>query len=253
MPPALLRAYVDETGDRGHSRKSSSFFAFAAVLVADEDEGDLRATMSRLRRDLDVPPGKAMHWNQHVKTFKRRQHVSTQLAATPGVTVVYVIVEKSAIPVGSGMHSDHVVFYNYAAGMVMERLLLAARDWRGGSRNVLARFGHVRGFDHTTTTQYFQRKAATGPAWVPWNRLHGNVQFSDQGAWDGLQAADQYAGMLNVAVTADEFGGYQEAHLMRVRHQLRRDPRGRCRGWGFKVLGNEATFTSLSWWPPEGL
>jgi len=55
MPLPLLRAYIDETGDRGHSGKSSAFFAFAAVLVADEDEGDLRAAMSKLRRNLSVP------------------------------------------------------------------------------------------------------------------------------------------------------------------------------------------------------
>jgi hypothetical protein len=252
MPLPLLRAYVDETGDRGHSGKSSAFFAFAAVLVADEDEGDLRAAMSRLRRDLSVPPGKALHWKDHVKTFQRRQHVATQLAATPGLTVIYVIVEKTAIPVRSGLHASHELFYNYAAGMMTERLLLAARDWPGGSRDVIVRFGHVRGFDHTTTQRYFTLKAAT-PDWVPWNRLHGSVHFSDQSSWDGLQAADQYAGMLNVAVTADEFGGYQEAHLMRVRHQIRRNPAGRVKGWGFKVLGNEATFTSLPWWPVGGL
>jgi hypothetical protein len=252
MPPPLLRAYVDETGDRGHSAKSSPFFAFAAVLVADEDEAALRAVMSRLRRDFNVPPGKALHWNQHVKTYQRRQHVATQLAATAGLTISYVIVEKTAIPVGSGMYSDHELFYNYAALIMMERLLLAARDWAGGSRDLIVRFGHVRGFDHTSTQRYFLLKAAT-PSWVPWNRLHGSTHFSDQSSWDGLQAADQYAGILNVAVTEDEFGGYQEAHLMRVRRQLRRDSQGRSRGWGFKVLGNEATFTSVPWWPQGGL
>jgi hypothetical protein len=252
MTVPLLRAYVDETGDRGHSGKSSPFFAFAAVLVADEDEAGLRAVMSRLRRELGVPAGKALHWKDHVKTYQRRQYVAAQLAAVPGLMITYVIVEKSAVPVGSGIYSDHELFYNYAALMMTERLLLAARDWAGGSRDVMVRFGHVRGFHHTSTQRYFLRKAAV-PSWVPWNRLHGSVQFSDQSSWDGLQAADQYAGMLNVAVTADEFGGYQEAHLMRIRHQLRRDMQGRSRGWGFKVLGNEATFTSVPWWPPGGL
>jgi hypothetical protein len=123
--PPLLRAYVDETGDRGHSAKSSPFFAFAAVLVSDEDEPTLRTTMSRLRRSLQTPVGKALHWKDHVKTHQRRQYVATQLAAVPGLMITYVIVEKSAIPVGSGMYLDHELFYNYAAGIVVERLLLA--------------------------------------------------------------------------------------------------------------------------------
>ncbi len=54
-----------------------------------------------------------------------------------------------------------------------------------------------------TTAAYFQKKAAE-LSWVPWDRLHA-VHFSDQASWDGLQAADQYAGMFNVAVTADKF------------------------------------------------
>ena len=96
MTLPLLRAYIDETGDRGHSGKSSAFFAFAAVLVADEDEGDLRAVMPKLRRNLSVPAGKALHWNQYVKTFSRRQHVATELATTPGVTIIYVIVRRDS-------------------------------------------------------------------------------------------------------------------------------------------------------------
>lgn len=248
----LLRAYVDETGDRGHSAKSSPFFAFAAVLVADEDEPGLRAVMSKLRRVLGVPGGKALHWKDHVKTYQRRQHVSSQLAAVPRLMVIYVIVEKTAIPVSSGMYSDHQLFYNYAACLITERVLLAAREWPGGSRDVAIRFGHVRGFDHSTTSSYFALKASR-PDWVPWSRLHGKVKFSDQAQWDGLQAADQYAGMLNVAVTADQFGGYEEVHLLRIRHQIRRNAAGASRGYGFKVLGNEATFTSLPWWPHGGL
>jgi hypothetical protein len=252
LAPSLLRAYVDETGDRGHSAKSSPFFAFAAVLVADEDEPQLRAAMSGLRRDLKTPPGKALHWKEHVKTYARRQRVCTVLAAVPRLMVIYVVVEKTAIPVSSGMYSDQQLFYNYAACLITERVLLAARERPGGARQVAVRFGHVKGFDHSTTASYFALKASR-PDWVPWDLLHGTVKFSDQAQWDGLQAADQYAGMLNVAVTADQFGGYQEAHLMRIRHQLRRNPGGVSRGFGFKVLGNEATFTSLPWWPQGGL
>ncbi len=234
------------------SGAASPFFAFAAVLVPDEIEPQLRAAMSRLRRDLKVPAGKALHWKDHVKTFSRRRHVAQTLAQVPNVTVIYVIVEKAAIPAGSGLNTDHVVFYNYAALLMMERLLLAGRDWPGGSRGVITRFGHVRGFDHRKTTSYFTHKASTDP-WIPWNVLHGQVLFEDQAKWDGLQAADQYAGMLNAAMRPDAFGGYEEAHLLRIRHQVRRSPAGQSWGWGFKVLGNPSTFTSLDWWPSGGV
>lgn len=253
MSSAFLRAYVDETGDRGHTGGSSPFFAFAAVVVADKDEPDLRAAMSQLRRDFKVPTGKALHWKEHVKVYARRQHVSRTLAQVPGLLVVYVVVEKAAIPVSSGMYGDQVLFYNYAACLTMERLLLAARDWPGVSRDVIVRFGHVRGFDHSKTTTYFNLKKQKCPAWVPWGLLHGAVHFDDQATWDGLQAADQYAGILNGAIRPDEFGNYDESHLLRIRHQLRRSETGNALGYGFKVLGNVATFTSLPWWPASGI
>lgn len=150
-PRSILRVYVDETGDRGVSGSSSPFFAFAAVLVADEDEPPTRAAVSKLRRDLRVPQGKQLHWKDHVKTFSRRQHVTKTLTVVPGLMVVYVLVEKSAIPAAAAMRQDHAIFYNFAAGLILERVLLAAKYWPGGARRVVLRFGHVRGFDHQRT------------------------------------------------------------------------------------------------------
>ncbi|MFD0883984.1 DUF3800 domain-containing protein [Streptosporangium algeriense] len=249
----LIRAYIDETGDRGTSATSSPYFAFAAVLVADEDEPQLRAVMSQLRRDLKTPPGKALHWKEHVKVYARRQHVAKTLGRLSGIQVIYVIVEKAAIPAQAGMRQDQVVFYNFAAGITMERILLATKDWPGRSRDVVVKFGHVRGFDHRTTCDYFEIKRATAPGWVPWHRLRGVVRFEDQAKWDGLQAADQYAGMLNTAIRTDQFGGYEASHLLEIRHQLRRDARGNSWKYGFKLLGNEATITGMPWWPQGGL
>ncbi|MFJ4579551.1 DUF3800 domain-containing protein [Streptomyces echinatus] len=249
----LVRAYVDETGDRGISASASPYFSFAAVLIADEQEATMRAAMSQLRRDLKVPPGKALHWKDHVKVYPRRQYVAKTLSQVPDIKIVYVVVEKAAIPAHAGMRRDQVIFYNFAAGMILERLLLAAGDWPGGARDVVVKFGHVRGFDHRTTCDYFRIKTQQGPSWVPWRLLRGQPTFEDQAKWDGLQAADQYAGMLSAAVRPDGYGGYEPAHLIAIRHQIRRSSQGVSRNYGFKILGNEATFTSLPWWPKEGL
>jgi Protein of unknown function (DUF3800) len=244
----LLRVYVDETGDRGISAKASPFFAFSAVLVADEDEPHLRAALNQLRTDLSVPAGKALHWNEHAKTYSSRRHITRVLQAVSGIAVVYVIVDKSAIPANAAMRTDQVVFYNYAAGLVLERALLAARDWPDGSRTAVVRFGHVRGFDHCTTQAYFVQKSRQASN-VPWLLLSGSVHFDSQANWLGLQAADMYAGMLHAACRPDCFGNYEEHHLLAVRHQLRRNPTGSSWGWGFKVLGTPATFRRLPWWP----
>jgi hypothetical protein len=156
------------------------------------------------------------------------------------------------IPTAYTMYSDHELFYNFAACITMERVLKAARDWPGGVRDVVTTFGHVKGFDHDSTSSFFNKKASTQHG-VPWERLHGKARFASQHQWDGLQAADQYAGMLNAAIRADRFGGYEEHHLLRIRHQIRRDSDNRTWGRGFKVIGNPGTITSLPWWPAEGI
>lgn len=248
-PRSVLRAYIDETGDRGFSGKSSDFFAFAAVLVADEDEGQLRAAVSQLRRDFGVPAGRPLHWKRHVKTYSRRQHATKTLCAIDSTVVVYVGVEKAAIPTHAHMKTDQQTFYNFAAGLVVERILLAARDWPGGARDAVIRFGHVRGFNHDTTRNYLDLRARRGqPSWVPWHLRRGEIHFDDQARWDGLQAADQYAGMLNVALCSDGFGNYEPHHLVRARGRMR-EVKGRCWNYGFKWLGNDQTLSQMPWWP----
>jgi hypothetical protein len=90
----LVRAYVDETGDRGLSARSSRYFGMVAVVVADEDDSGLRRAVAHCRQRLSVPGGKPLHWTEHVKRFPRRQFVATRLAAVPGVVLNLVLVEK---------------------------------------------------------------------------------------------------------------------------------------------------------------
>jgi hypothetical protein len=166
----------------------------------------------------------------------------------PNIMLAYVLVEKSAIPADARMRTDHTTFYNYAAGLVLERVLIAARDWPGGRRTAVVRFGHVRGFDHTTTADYIDlRIAQQNPPFVPWHLLNRPLHFDSHGDWDGLQAADAFAGMLAAAMRSDEFGNYEPHHFLAAR-PLIRCVRGKTLNYGFKLLGNAATLASLPWW-----
>ncbi|MCA1673205.1 MAG: hypothetical protein LC799_13745 [Actinobacteria bacterium] len=69
---------------------------------------------------------------------------------------------------------------------------------------------------------------------------------------DGLQAADQYAGILSAAIRPNEFDQYEPHHLLNIRHQLRRVG-GQTWGYGFKVMALLGTMNSYPWWPSEGL
>ncbi|WP_328526831.1 DUF3800 domain-containing protein [Kribbella sp. NBC_00359] len=153
----LVRAYVDETGDRGLSVRASRYFGMVAVVIADEDDAGLRRAVAHCRQRLSVPTSKPLHWTEHVKRFPRRQFVATQLAAVPGVVLNLVLVEKAAVGLLDPAISDQVAFYNSVAGLVLEQVLHTAAEWPGGRRDVVVTFGHVRGFRHEETLAWFEK------------------------------------------------------------------------------------------------
>ena len=239
----LVRAYVDETGDRGVSARSSRYFGMVAVIVADEDDAGLRRAIAECRHRLSVPLTKPLHWTEHVKRFPRRQFVASQLARVPGAMFDVVLVEKTAV---AGALSDQVAFYNFVAGRVLEHVLDAADDRPGGRRDVVVSFGHVRGFRHEETLAWFEKLRANESPDLPWDLLRGKPKFLGPGQLDGLQAADQYCGMLRAALEPDEFGGFEAHHLMAVRHQIR-DPDG------FEGIVLPGTMAAYPWWPVDGM
>ena len=162
--------------------------------------------------------------------------------------------EKAAIPATAGIRSDHVIFYNYTAKLILKRLLLTAQSWPGGPRPLIVTFGHVRGFKHPNTLAYLKMIEAQERRRFrnEWSLLHGLVKWTGAGDYDGLQVADQYAGMLSAALCPDSYGGYEAAHLLAVRHQIRRY-RGSAWGAGFKVLAQHGTMSGYPWWPAEGM
>jgi hypothetical protein len=213
----MLYAYIDETGDRGVSVKSSPFFAMSGLVMATEEDPLMRAAVQHCRAAFKIPHGKALHWKDHVKTYPRRQLVARTLGGIQGACVNYVIIEKAAIPATAGMYNDHAIFYNYVAGLMMERLLFTADSWPG----------------------------------TPWHLLR-KIEFPSAGQYDGLQAADQYGGLLKVAIVPDEFGGHEEHHLLTIKHQIRRH-RETAWGAGFKVMALPGTMEQVPWWSAAGL
>jgi hypothetical protein len=246
MGQELLYAYVDETGDRGVSAKSSPFFAMAGLVMTAEDDPEMRAAVEHCRRKLDLPGGKALHWKDHVKTYARRQLVARTLARVPGACVNYVIIEKAAIHSTAGMYRDHTIFYNYVAGLMIERFLFTADTWPGGPREIIVRFGHVKGFGTHADTRAYLSDKRKNPNGTPWHLLR-KVEFPSVSEYDGLQAADQYGGLLKVAIVPDEYDGYEEHHLLSIRHQIRQR-NGGAWGAGFKVMALPGTMDRLPWW-----
>lgn len=244
----MLMTFVDEAGDRGIGRKSSPYFIMGAVTVEEATRVDLAKAVASIKERFTIPLTKPLHWTDHCRTFARRQFVARSFAAIPGVQVNYVIFKKTTIPAASGLGTDHRKFYNYAAGVLLDRVLLGATYWPGGRQPVRPFFGHVRGFDHSETLAYLERHAARH-SFADRTLLAAPPKFIATAQNSGVQAADQYVGMLRDAICVDEFGGYEEQHLMLVRHQIRRGPGNEAINYGIKAFAEPGFPVNLPWWP----
>jgi hypothetical protein len=215
-----LAAYIDETGDRGRSPAASPVFGMAAVLVDPLAEAAARTALARLRRDFGTPASRLLSWKADIKKHSPRAlHASRVLSEVDGLKVVYVVVDKARLAVGT-YADDVTLFYNVTAYAVLQRILWAADWWPGGRRQVSIRFGHVSKHDSTDTLRYFRIRHGKG-ATVPFE-LVASLNWTAASQYEMSQVADLYGGFLKEAFWPDEFGNVNGAHIVRVWHQIHR-------------------------------
>ncbi|MFT8788199.1 MAG: hypothetical protein ABF806_06540 [Bifidobacterium psychraerophilum] len=97
----MVFALVDETGDRGTSIKSSSYFAMATLMFHDSDQQYIKDMVAKLKQDFDIPLDKPLHWahnckDHNCKDHKKGSHIVNTLSALQGIHVNFVIVDKRA-------------------------------------------------------------------------------------------------------------------------------------------------------------
>ena len=180
-----------------------------------------------------------------------KKYASGEIAKIEGVTVIYVISDKKTVPM------DHVKFYNIVAASTLERILKYTEDLH---TKVCVRFGHIRGFNHSSTLDYFNNRV--------W-RLGNYDRLVDQPKWifaennSGIQLADregnlrlsttgsvevQYAGILGAAMNADRFGNFEPSYMETIKHQIRKSVDGEISRYGIKAISANNDPKSFKWW-----
>ena len=232
-----LLAFVDEIGDRGHSIKSSEYFAMAAVFFPGSIQQKVKDCIAGIKSKFGIPLHVPLHWRKHCQKHEYRKYVTGEIEKLEGITVIYTISDKKTVP------NDHEKFYNIVAAYTMERILQNAMRQ---SRKLSVRFGHVKGFNHSTTLKFFQKR--------DW-RLGDYKCLTEQPKWisaetnSGIQLADLYAGILGAAMIPDKFGNYEAGYLERIKHQLRKSNLGKIGGYGIKAISADSNPQMFKWWP----
>ena len=130
-----LLAFVDEIGDRGHSKKSSEYFAMAAVVCPVDVQQKVKDCITKIKTKFGVPLKVPLHWRKHCKLHEYRKFVTGEIAKIEGIKIIFVISDKKTMP------DDHEKFYNIVAAYTMERILKYADELK---TKVCVRFGHKK-------------------------------------------------------------------------------------------------------------
>jgi hypothetical protein len=232
-----LLAFVDETGDRGHSKKSSEYFAMSAVVFPASFQQKVKDCIAKIKIELGIELIKPLHWRKHCRWHDVRKYVAGELAKLEGVTVIYVIADKKTVP------EDHVKFYNIVAAFTLERIL---KHTEKSNKNVSVRFGHVKGINHTKTIDFFNNRNWQS---CNYNRLTEQPKWIQADTNSGIQLADLYCGILRAAMIADRFGNYEPMYLETVKTQIIKSEEGKISGYGIKAISTDNDPQSFKWWP----
>jgi hypothetical protein len=237
MAKDTLLAFVDEIGDRGYTGKSSEYFAMAAVIFPAAFQQKVKDCVTSIKGSLGIQVKKPLHWRNHCHRHDVRKYVAGEITKLEEITAIYVISDKKTVP------DDHVKFYNTVAAFTLERILKHTENFE---TKVSARFGHIRGFNHATTLDYFKQRD-----WrlCDYNRLQDEPKWISADSNSGIQLADLYAGILGAAMVADRFGNYENSYLGTIKHQLRKSADGKIGGYGIKAISADNNPQSFKWWP----
>ena len=232
-----LLAFVDETGDRGFSKKSSEFFAMAAVMFPASVHQKVKDCIAKIKIDHGIPLKTALHWRRHCRLHETKKYIAGELARLEDITVIYVISDKKTMP------ADQIKFYNIVAAYTLERILQNAMRF---GKKASVRFGHVRGFEHSSTLDFFQKRD-----WRlgDYNSLEEKPKWIAADTNSGIQLADCYAGILGSAMIADRYGNYEPSYLEKIKHQIRISKNGKISGYGIKAISADSDPKSFKWWP----
>lgn len=239
-----LHLFVDEFGDPGNSLKSSPTFTYTGLLIAEEDTQILRETAQELRIKLMNGEG-TLHWREQARTWDRRQYIAKQIATLP-VELIYVVAVKRDLraPRSILAHDHGTIFWTLQ--LLLERAVLAAKDWPGGKRDLVVYLSAIKGIPEKLIVAKVEQ-IRTMQGWIPWHLLNSKVHILQNSERDGLQIADQFAGIFGAAIHPHKLSGEVDStHLNLIYPLIRKNYLGTTLNFGIKETSPYVQF--LPWW-----
>src|SRR5713226_8415287 len=116
----MPHAFIDESGQRAFSARSSDCFVLSAIAYRRQDEGAAHDLLEELRADLHRRSGDALKWG-HIHSHSQRLRVVQLIARSRFLSASAVIVCKRVIPAVRRL-GDEDRAYLYTVRYLLERL-----------------------------------------------------------------------------------------------------------------------------------
>lgn len=222
-----LHAFIDEAGQRSTSKRSSSHFVMAAVVIPEERLDEARRALADLRSDLGRRPQDGLHW-QNLRAHSQRVHAAQSLGRMP-VTISSVVVCKRHLT--TGVPDEHHA-YLFTLRMLLERLSWFAEDESAALGYTLA---HIVRFKLAQLREY-EAKLRARQTTLKWAHLDPSGGSIDQPKRiEQLQLADIAASAIFQAFEPDQFGNTERRYLMELTARLYRRQGGALTSYGLKI------------------
>ena len=83
-----LLAFVDETGDRGYSKKSSEYFAMAAIVFPASVHQKVKDCITEIKTKFGVPINVPLHWRRHCQLHEFKKFVVSKISQLEGISII---------------------------------------------------------------------------------------------------------------------------------------------------------------------
>jgi uncharacterized protein DUF3800 len=209
-----LDAFIDESGQRAKTAKSSDHFVMAAVLIAPNALPQAATLLADMRVALGRHPGDELHW-KNLRSHSLRVRASQMLGAAPFLRITSVVVCKRDFAPGRGAIPDDDFAYMFTFRFLLERLSWLARDTNSCAHYTLAQIGK---FKLSQLRRYEAVLRTTPGCTVDWLSVDPKGGRIDQPSRvEYLQLADLAASGIAQAFEPDQFGNTEQRYAEEMR------------------------------------
>jgi hypothetical protein len=210
-------AFIDESGQRSRTAKSSDHFILSAVIVRPRALPRASVLLSDMRRELGRRPTDVLAW-KNLKTHDQLVRAAQMLRGARFLRISTVIVCKRDFDRGRGKMPDDDFAYMYTFRLLLERMSWAAKSLGVVLNYTLAQIGRFT----LGQLRGYEAKLKTVPdCTVVWAALSPKGGGIDQPSRvEYLQLADIAASATAQAFEPNRYGNIETRYLEELRPSI---------------------------------